>query len=232
MRPYFFKVFIILFCLAGCQLNDPQLPVAFVQIFVSSTVAKDKLTVGGATLSVFKLFYGKMRYTSAATIDSLFTNASLKGADLILMNFDSSDFEIRIDSSYVPNGRYSSLTFNIERCSLPDSIQGMNNKSIEIEGTLGNKPFRFWHNDTTIVKTYFPDSLLAIVKGAPHQLQVYVDFDKALDPQLGGVDLSTATDGNQDGLIAIDPDDLDGNAALADDIFKAVVKNISCKRKN
>ncbi len=176
-----------------------------------------------------------MRFTSADRnnrTDSVTTKTSLQGPDLIELNYYLGGYDIRIDSTNVPNGLYQNLDFEITPCQWPESIQGMHGKSIRLELAIGNTPIRYWHNGEIKIKTYLPDSLLTIAKGIPVSLMIYFDLNKALDPQLGGIDLSKAVDGNHDGIISVDPTNEDGNAELADDVFNAILKNISCKKKN
>ena len=57
---------------------------------------------------------------------------------------------------------------------------------------------------------------------------IVIDFDlgQILD-SVNGVDLTLATDGNQDGVIEISPEDTDGNNALAEAIRNKIKEYVN-----
>jgi len=203
------KILIIALCvLVGCESKDLQPTSALASIYLSSTISQQKPTIGSTTFATFRLSYSNMNYSyldAHLKIDSIFTKTSLVGPDLMELNYYYSFFEAEIDSTGLPNGSYANLNFEITPCQWPEVIQGMHGKSIHFAGNLAGTRYDYWHNGNVGMKLNFPDSLLTITKGVPVKLEIYVDLDKALDPQSGGVDLSRAVDGNQDGIIAIDP---------------------------
>jgi len=235
MHFFLKNVLIISICaLEGCESKDLEPTTSLVRIYVSSTISSSNSTIGTIEFGLLRLNYSDMKFTSMDLnngTDSVITKTSLQGPDLIELNYYLGGYDFKIDSTHVPNGLYQNLYFKITPCQLPESIQGMHGKSIRLEATIGNTQIRYWHNREIKIKTHLPDSLLTIAKGTPFSLMIYFDLNKALDPQFGGADLSKAIDGNHDGIISIDPTNEDGNAELANAVFNAIVKNISCKKK-
>src|SRR5882762_6463816 len=98
MLIFFKRALVIFICaLIGCASDDLEPTTSFVRIYISSTISKDKLSVGSAELGVFKLYYGNMIYSSAnphSKKDSIPTNTSrIFGEDLIQLNYYIGDFE-------------------------------------------------------------------------------------------------------------------------------------------
>jgi hypothetical protein len=97
-------------------------------------------------------------------------------------------------------------------------------KSILIEGTLGTLPFTFYHTLDEDFETDYEDAGQNLVVTAGQAVTLVFDFN--LSTVLNNVDLSTAVDGNNDGLIEISPNDPDGNNAIADAI-KAEISRLA-----
>lgn len=114
----------------------------------------------------------------------------------------------------VPVGNYNELKFKFDVSTDPSS--DLLNKSILIQGSINGTPFIFWHNFEDEIEVDFEDTQYDISVTQNSQ-GVVVDFnlDQILD-SVNGVDLTSATDGNQDGIIEISPEDSDGNNALAE----------------
>jgi hypothetical protein len=89
------------------------------------------------------------------------------------------------------------------------------NKSIQIKGTIGTTPFIFWHNVEEDFEIDYEDAGQNLII-SDNTATIVFEFD--LDAVLANVDLSSANDGNGDGLIEISPNDPDGNQGLANTI--------------
>ena len=116
----------------------------------------------------------------------------------------------------VPVGNYDELEFKFDVST--DSSSDLFNKSILIQGTIDSTPFIFWHNFNDEVEVDFEDAQfdIAVTQNAQG---IVIDFDLGqILNSVNGVDLTLATDGNQDGTIEISPEDTDGNNALAEAI--------------
>jgi hypothetical protein len=110
----------------------------------------------------------------------------------------------------VPNGTYEEVEFKLHKST--NSASPMFNKSIEITGTINGTPFVFWHDIDEDFEIDFEDANQNLVI-SNNSYDLVFDFD--LNQVLSLVDLSSAVDGDGDGVIEIGPNDTDGNQALA-----------------
>jgi hypothetical protein len=125
----------------------------------------------------------------------------------------------------VPVGNYDELKFKFDVSTDPSS--DLLNKSVLIQGTINGTPFIFWHNFDDEVEVDFEDAQFDISVTQNSQ-GIVIDFDlgQILD-SVNGVDLTLATDGNQDGTIEISPADTDGNNALAEAIRNKIKQYVN-----
>jgi hypothetical protein len=126
-----------------------------------------------------------------------------------------------ITSLNVPSGVYKEVEFKMAKNRTIGS--DMYNKSIEIKGTINGVPFEFWHNVEEDFEIDYDDTNQNIVV-SNNSTSIIFDFD--LTSALNGVDLSSATDNDGDGIIEINPNDTDGNQSLAN-LIKDKIKD-SC----
>ncbi|MDI9256900.1 hypothetical protein [Flavobacterium sedimenticola] len=117
----------------------------------------------------------------------------------------------------IPNGTYEEVEFELHRSTNANSP--MFNKSIEVTGTINGTPFVFWHNVDEDFEIDYEDTNQNLVVNN-NSYDIVFNFD--LNQVLSLVDLSTAVDGDGDGLIEIGPDDTDGNQALANQIANSI----------
>jgi hypothetical protein len=106
----------------------------------------------------------------------------------------------------------------------------MNGKSILIKGNINTLPFEFWHNAKAKFSTKFSDSTALAASGTAVTLAIHLEMDKILAVANGGIDLSKAKDGNNDGTIVIDPLNTDGNKEMADAILKLLTRRTHCEK--
>ena len=86
---------------------------------------------------------------------------------------------------------------------------------MQIQGTVNDIPFIFWHNFEDEVEVDFEEPEFDINISSNTE-GITIDFDLSMIFDLvSGVDLSQAADGNEDGTIEISPEDPDGNNELA-----------------
>lgn len=125
----------------------------------------------------------------------------------------------------VPVGNYDELEFKFDESTDPSS--DLFGKSVIIQGTIDNTPFIFWHNFDDEVEVDFEDAQFDIsVTQNSQGIVINFDLGQILD-SVNGVDLTLATDGNQDGTIEISPEDSDGNNALAEAIRHKIKEYIN-----
>lgn len=110
----------------------------------------------------------------------------------------------------IPNGTYEEVEFKLHKST--NSASAMFNKSIEITGTINGTPFVFWHDIDEDFEIDYEDANQNLVV-SNNSYDLVFNFD--LNQVLSQVDLSSAVDGDGDGVIEIGPNDTDGNQALA-----------------
>ncbi|MCM4168932.1 hypothetical protein KCTC52924_02633 [Arenibacter antarcticus] len=131
--------------------------------------------------------------------------------------------EISFINANIPMGNYEEIEFKIDKSK--DVTSDLFGKSILIKGTIENVPFIFWHDFDDEIEIDFEDPKMDIVI-VENQTNLTIQFDLTqLLNGVGGVDLSQAADGNEDGIIEISPEDQDGNNAIATQL-KEKIKDI------
>ncbi len=123
----------------------------------------------------------------------------------------------------IPLGQYEELEFEITKSNNPGS--DLFQKSILIEGNLDGFPMVFWHNFEEDVEVDFEDVNSDILISNDGN-SILINFDLSFLFNTSVIDLSTATDGNGDGVIEISPTDTDGNNALANTIKNLIKEGI------
>jgi hypothetical protein len=124
--------------------------------------------------------------------------------------------QISFLSTSVPMGNYEEIEFKFDKGT--DSMSQLFEKSILVKGTVDNIPFIFWHNFEDEIELDFEDPQFDITVASGTE-NLSIEFDLSLlFNSVGGVDLSQAVDGNNDGTIEISPVDTDGNNAIAQQI--------------
>ena len=110
----------------------------------------------------------------------------------------------------IANGTYEEVKFKLNK-SL-DSSSELFNKTVEIRGTINGTPFVYWHNFESEFEIDYEDTAQnLVVSNGSFDLIININMDEVLS----NVDLTSAVDGDGDGIIEIGPDDTDGNNALA-----------------
>ncbi len=113
----------------------------------------------------------------------------------------------------VPNGRYEEVEFKINKSK--DVNSEIFDKSVLIKGFVNDVPFVFWHDFMDEIEIDFEDPTVDVTISNNTE-NLVIDFNLSLlFNSVNGIDLSGATDGNNDGIIEISPRDEDGNNDLA-----------------
>ncbi|HUH28872.1 DUF4382 domain-containing protein [Gelidibacter sp.] len=117
----------------------------------------------------------------------------------------------------VPNGIYEEIEFEFDKSE--NSNSPLFGKSMELTGEINGQAFVFWHDFEDEIEIDYEDMDKKLVIDN-NTKEVVINFD--LNAVLALVDLSTATDGDGDGMITISPNDTDGNNDLAEALKQAI----------
>jgi len=120
-----------------------------------------------------------------------------------------------IGESFVPDGLYKELRFKFHKDENLPATDKLFDRSIYIEGTIDGKPFIFWHD--TSENLDLGKSTGVRVQNGSINFTVQFDVSQFLS-SLHQIDLSQATDANDNGMIEIFPNDQDGNQDIAKDL--------------
>lgn len=124
----------------------------------------------------------------------------------------------------LPYGRLEEIEFEFDKSENPNSE--LYKQSMRMEGAINGMPFVFWHDFEDEIELEFDDDNgNGLVIDGQNSIVIDFNLNPVLDPTRG-VDLSTAVDGNGDGVIEISPRDNDGNRALAEEMKRAIKKQI------
>jgi hypothetical protein len=129
-----------------------------------------------------------------------------------------------VASMDLPNAAYDEIEFELDRYK-SDNPKEVHDRSIYISGTLDGKPMEMWYTGDYDFKVEFPDTTDHL-NLTGDDLKLYLDFHiNNMLSSLNKADLSSATDGNKNGIIEIGSDDTDGNRGLAHHIIKAILES-------
>lgn len=120
-----------------------------------------------------------------------------------------------IGSLEVPNGNYEEVRFKFHKDEDLDVQHPLYDRSIYLAGTIDNLPFEMWHDTSENLDVGKTGGVT--VDGNSVDLTVNFTIDQFLN-SLHNIDLSSAVDGNEDGLIEINTNDPDGNKEIADQL--------------
>jgi hypothetical protein len=152
--------------------------------------------------------------------DSVATDLELKGPFEINLLKDGIALQKTISKSLnLPNGTYDEIEFEIDYSENPNSV--IYQKSIEIKGSIDGKQFIFWTNEEFEIEKEFENKLV-INNNNNQTITVAFDLTNLFNKNNGGVDLSEAKDGNNNGIIEIYPGNNDGNNELYDTIEDSI----------
>jgi hypothetical protein len=152
--------------------------------------------------------------------DSVATDYELEGPFEIDLIKNGNSLETFITGNVqLPSAAYDEIEFKFRESD--NSISLMYGKSVLIEGTINGTPFIFWTDEEIEVEIEF-EEIVYLDEASQAVLTVSFNLASLFNPALGGIDISNATDGNQNGIIEIYPEDPDGNNDLADLIWEKI----------
>lgn len=152
--------------------------------------------------------------------DSVVTDYELEGPfEVDLMKDGNALSTTIVNNVELPSAAYEEIEFEFSESE--NSISDMYGKSIRIEGTINGTPFIFWSNEEIEIEIEF-EELVYLDEASRAVLTVSFDLSSLFNPAVGGIDITSATDVNQNGIIEIYPEDPDGNSDLADLIWEKI----------
>ena len=132
--------------------------------------------------------------------------------DVDLMN-ETGPLSQTIGNVEIPSGTYKVLRFKLHKSRDRASTDPLFDRSLYLEGTINGTPFEFWHDTSENFDTEKSGGIVV----SDNEVDVVVQFN--IDQFLSSlhiIDLSQATDSDEDGLIEINPDNDDDNGDIAD----------------
>ena len=220
MKNLNFKILYLLSILVlSCSNNDENGGINLV--ISASNSSASKLTSGIKTANaevVFTDFKISIRDVVFKNDDDI--NSSLDTDEIqfrgpyqidLLDNTDA--LSQTIGNAFVPDGKYKEMRFKFHKDEDLPASNDLFDKSIYIEGTIDGTPFVFWHDTSENLDVGRSTGVL--VQGNTVNFTVQFNISQFLS-SLNQIDLSQATDNNNDGLIEIFPNDEDGNQDIAD----------------
>lgn len=192
---------------------------------IAKTVNLKSTLADGLVLDSFKISIAEIEIEFDES-DPMFANDSvasdyeLKGPFEIDLMADGNVLEAVIVSNVnLPAAAYDEIEFEFDKNKNPDSE--MYRKTIVITGTIDGTPFTFWTDEEIELEIEF-EELVYLDDVSAAMLTVSFDLDALFNPASGGIDITSAIDGNGDGKIDIHHDDTDGNSDLADSILDKI----------
>lgn len=213
--------------------NGGSLKIAASANYGSATPATQAVTVNDANDSVsLNSFYVnfqeiELEFEDEEDLDSL---DNIYGSDDEIELEGPFEYDLLSDENFpvvdidVPNGVLEELEFEFDQNE--DSDSELYGKSMEMKGEISGQEFVFWHNFEDEIEVDFEDADNNLnIDNNDNEVIINFALD-AVFSNSGVIDLSTATDDNDDGVITISPEDTDGNNALADAIKEAIKAKI------
>ena len=128
--------------------------------------------------------------------------------------------EIRITDAAVPFDTFEEIEFDMAKGRVDGSE--MFGKSILAEGSIDGTPFIFWHDTDDEFEVDYPNANQDLtITGNGEVIVINFNLDQVFGVT-SSIDLSSATDGNNNSLIEIYPGDPDGNSQLAHSIKELI----------
>ncbi len=149
--------------------------------------------------------------------DSIASDIELKGPfEVDLMQNGNALSTNVVQNVALPQAAYDEIEFTFDKNE--NAISEMFEKSILVKGTLHGMPFVFWTDEEFEIEIEFENDVL-LEEAEMAVVTVSFDILALFDSAQGGINILSATDGNENGVIEIYPEDPDGNEELADQLL-------------
>lgn len=213
---------------SSCSKDDDEvknkLALKFQATYPTSKSADFKsILVDGVALESFKINISEIEFEfddddPLFDDDSIATDYEFDGPFEIELMENGNPLEaIIVNNVELPAAAYDEIEFEFDKNDNRNSE--LYGKTTIIKGTINGTPFIFWADDEIEMEIEF-DELFYFEEATNAMLTVSFDLGALFNPTLGGINISAATDGNQDGIIEIHHNDPDGNSNLAELIWK------------
>lgn len=224
MKTLFFvkTAFILSLALLVSSCNDEQADVG-IKFTSTYTAAKSTATksafMEGVVIENFRINVTEIEIEfndddPLFDTDSVASDYELEGPFEIDLMEEGNTLETMLATNIeLPYAAYDEIEFEFEESE--NSISDMYGKSTLVEGTIHGTPFVFWTDEEIEVEIEFEETVY-LDEASQAVLIVSFDITNLFNPLSGGIDISNATDTNENGIIEIYPDDPDGNSDLAD----------------
>ena len=152
--------------------------------------------------------------------DSVASDVELNGPfEVDLMKAGEALESTVVNNVELPSAAFDEIEFKFRESE--NSISEMNGKSILVKGTIDGTPFIFWSDNEIEIEIEF-NEVVNLDEASRSVLTVSFDLASLFNPAVGGIDIMSAMDENEDGIIEIYPEDPDGNSDLADEIWEKI----------
>lgn len=220
MKNLNFKILYLLSILVlSCSNNDENgginLTISAINSSASKLTSNSKTSNAVVVFTDFKISIRDVVFKNDDDINSSLDTDEIqfRGPYQIDLLNNTDALSQTIGNAFVPDGKYKEMRFKFHKDEDLPATNDLFDKSIYIEGTIDGTPFVFWHDTSENLDVGRSTGVL--VQGNTVNFTVQFNTSQFLS-SLNQIDLSQATDNNNDGLIEIFPNDEDGNQDIAD----------------
>jgi len=203
---------IILIMASSCSKDENGRLALSMSSKINTPASQKGLNLGAVVITDFSLSIRDVEFKQdESSLDS--NEVQYRGPFELNMLISGSALSQTIGNIDLDDGTYSVLRFKLHKSR--DWLQSSNlyDRSMYLAGTIDGTNFEFWHD--TSENLDIENSAGIIVNSNTVNVDVSFDVDMFLS-SLHQIDLSLAVDGDEDGLIEINPDNDDGNEDIAD----------------
>lgn len=213
---------------SSCEKNDDNLnsktAIKFQATNQTAKLATAKTTVAdGLVVESFKINIAEIEIEfneddPMFATDSVASDYDLNGPFEIDLIKEGNALETVIASNVeLPAAAYDEIEFEFDMNENPESE--LFKKTVLLKGTINEMPFIFWSDEELELEIEFEEQV-QLQDASSAMLAISFDLTALFNTAMGGIDISSAVDGNEDGIIEISPNDRDGNNKLAEKIYE------------
>ena len=208
---------------SSCNKEKADVGIKFTA--TNATTAKKSAAMEGVVIESFKINVQEIEIEfndedPLFATDSVATDYELEGPfEVNLMEEGNTLESMLVTNIELPYAAYDEIEFEFEESK--NSISEMFGKSMLVKGTIHGTPFIFWTDEEIEVEIEFEETVY-LDEASQAVLVVSFDIASLFNPLAGGIDISNATDTNENDIIEIYPDDPDGNSELAKMLWEKI----------